>query len=152
MDAVKEWLKPEVIWFAVGVILMLLEFALPGLIVFFFGVGAIVVGIVCLATDVSLNTQLVIFLASSIASLLLLRKAVTAVFAGHIGGTQSGRENLDEFVGQKARVIRPIAPKVGGKVELFGTSWDAEADGAIPEGATVEVVAKNNITLKVRQI
>jgi len=152
MDALKEWLKPEVMWFAVGVVLLLLEFAMPGLIVFFFGVGAIIVGIVCLATDVSLNVQLVIFLASSVASLLLLRKAVTVVFAGHIAGRQSGRENLDEFVGQKARVIRKITPDGGGKVELHGVGWEAEADVEIPEDAVVEVLDKKNITLKVKRM
>ncbi len=152
MDALKEWLKPEVVWFAVGVLLLLLEFAIPGLIVFFFGVGAIIVGIVCLATEVSLNWQLVIFLASSIVSLLLLRRLVTTVFAGYVGSKQSGDENMDDFVGQKARVTRKIVPRVGGKVELFGTGWEAEADGEIPEGATVEIIAKNNLTLKVRQL
>ncbi|MHC4858277.1 MAG: hypothetical protein ACYTBY_11000 [Planctomycetota bacterium] len=41
MDWIKDFMKPEFIWAMVGLILLLLEFALPGLIIFFFGVGAI---------------------------------------------------------------------------------------------------------------
>jgi len=47
-DSIKEYLKPELIWFLAGLLLLLLEFAAPGLIVFFFGVGACIVAIVCL--------------------------------------------------------------------------------------------------------
>ena len=48
MDFIKDFLKPEVIWCLVGLVLLLLEFILPGLIIFFFGLGAWVVAAVCL--------------------------------------------------------------------------------------------------------
>ena len=48
LDAIKEFLTPEIIWFLVGLVLLILEFAMPGLIIGFFGVGAWVVAIVCL--------------------------------------------------------------------------------------------------------
>jgi len=152
MDALKEWLRPEVVWFILGLVFLIAEFMMPGLIIFFFGVGAVVVGVVCLVTDISLNWQLTIFLVSSVVSLVLLRKSLAGVFGGHIGGKQSGMSKMDDFVGSKAKVIETISLRSGGKVELHGTHWEAEADGEIAEGAMVEVVGKDNLTLKVKAI
>src|SRR4030042_4420659 len=138
-DSIKEYLKPELIWFLVGLLLLLLEFAMAGLIVFFFGVGACIVAIVCLVTKITLNTQLIIFIVSSILSLLLLRKWIKGVFLGHTTSKQNLPENLEDFVGQRAVVKQKIVPKSGGKVEFHGTHWEAQADQEIPEGTVVEI-------------
>jgi len=155
MDWIKEFLKPELIWFLVGLVLLIMEFMLPGLIIFFFGVGAWIVAIVCLlSTHVqgSINTQLIIFIVSSVMSLLILRKWVKGVFLGHSGAKQDLTEDLKEFVGERAVVVETITPKAGGKVEFHGTNWEAQADGDIAAGAVVEIIGKDNITLKVKAV
>jgi membrane protein implicated in regulation of membrane protease activity len=152
MDAIKDFLRPEIIWFLVGLVLLILEFILPGLIIAFFGVGAWIVALICLLTDISLNTQLIIFIISSVLSLLCLRKWLKGVFLGHTGSKQNLKENLEEFIGQKAVVKEKIMPKAGGKVEFHGTNWLAQADEEIAEGATVQIIGKDNITLKVKSI
>jgi inner membrane protein len=152
MDWLKEFLKPELIWFLIGLLLLLAEFAIPGLIVLFFGVGAWIVAVTCLVAAPSLNVQLGIFIGSSILSLVLLRRWLKGMFMGHVTGTQDLNEDLNEFVGERAMVMQAITGKQPGKVELHGTNWKAEADAEIPEGAVVEVVAKNNLTLKVKAI
>jgi len=152
MDWLKEFLKPELIWFLIGVVLLLAEFAIPGLIVLFFGVGAWIVAGVCLLTDVSLNVQLGIFIGSSVLSLVLLRSWLKGMFVGHVGAKQDLTEDLQEFVGERAVVRETITPKLAGKVELHGTNWTAEADEEISDGAVVEIVAKDNLTLKVKPI
>ncbi len=151
-DSIKEYLKPELIWFLVGLLLLLLEFAAPGLIVFFFGLGACVVAVVCLLTDITLNTQLVIFIVSSFLFLLILRKWLKGVFLGHTTSKQDLTEDLEDFLGQRAVVKEKIVPKAGGKVEFHGTNWVAQADQEIPEGTVVEVIGKENITLKVKAL
>ena len=151
-DAIKEFLTPEVIWFLVGLVLLLMEFALPGLIIGFFGVGAWIVAIVCLATEIGINAQLGLFIASSVLSLLLLRRWIKGVFLGHTGSKQDLTHDLDEFVGQRAVVKEKIVPRVGGKVEFHGCNWEAQADGEIAEGTVVEIVSKDNITLKVKTL
>jgi len=151
----KELLRPELIWFLVGLALLIMEFILPGLIIAFFGVGAWVVAIVCLLSDYvygSINAQLIIFIISSVLSLLILRKWVKGVFLGHSGGKQDLTEDLKEFIGERAVVVEDISPKAGGKVEFHGTNWDAQADNDIAVGATVEIIGKDNITLKVKEI
>jgi len=150
MDAIKEFLKPELIWFLIAIVLLVLEFLLPGLIVFFFGLGACIVALVCLFADVPLNGQLIIFIASSVSSLLLLRRWLKPIFIGHVTSRQDARINLEEFVGRRATVIEKITPKQGGKVEFHGTHWQARADEEIAAGAVVEITGKDNITLKVK--
>src|SRR4030042_3540713 len=143
MEQLKEFLKPELIWFLVGLVMLIMEFALPGLIIFFFGVGAWTVAIVCLLSTYvqgSINAQLLIFVVSSVLSLLILRKWVKGVFLGHSGGKQDLREDLKEFVGERAVVIEDITPKAGGKVEFHGTNWESRADSDSAAGAIVEMV------------
>jgi membrane protein implicated in regulation of membrane protease activity len=152
MDAIKEFLKPEIIWILIGLVLLIMEFMLPGLIIAFFGVGAIVVAIVCLITDISVEAQLIIFIVSSVLSLLCLRSWLKGIFIGHVKGRQDITEDIEEFVGERAVVVEKITPKARGKVELHGTNWTAEADVEIAEGAAVEVIAKNSLTLRVKTL
>ena len=150
MENLHEWAKPELIWFLAGLILLLLEITTPGLIIFFFGVGAWIVSVICLVTDISLNTQLIIFICSSLLLLGSLRKWVRTVFLGRTASEQITDEITEEFVGEKAIVTAQITPGLIGKVELHGSNWEAESDESIPEGTAVEIVGKNNITLRVK--
>ena len=150
LTTLKDFLRPEIIWILVCVALLILEFAMPGLIVFFFGVGAGIVALACLIFDISLNAQLLIFIISSVALLLALRRWLKGVFLGHTTSEQNLEQDFSEFVGERAVVKTAITPKGGGRVELHGTSWQAEAEMEIPEGTIVEIIAKENITLKVK--
>lgn len=152
MDTIKDFLRPEIIWFLIGLVLLIMEFVLPGLIIAFFGVGAWIVALVCFITDIGINTQLIIFIVASVLSLLCLRKWLKGVFLGHTVSKQNLNENLEEFIGQKAVVKEKITPKAGGKVEFHGTNWEAEADEEIAVETVVEIVGKENITLKVKTL
>ena len=155
MDAIKDFLKPELIWFLVGLVLLVFEFIMPGLIIGFFGVGAWIVAIICLLSAYvtgSINAQLIIFIIASVLSLLLLRKWLKGIFIGHVKSKQDMTEDLNEFVGERVVVKEKITPKAGGKVELHGTNWEAEADEEIVEGTVVEIIAKDNLTLKVKVV
>jgi len=153
MEALKDiLLKPELIWFLVGFVLLMFEFALPGLIIFFFGVGAWIVAAVCLVTEVTLNTQLLIFITSSILSLVFLRTWLKGIFLGHSKSKQDMTQDLHEFVGEHAVVMEKITAALPGKIELHGTHWAAQADHEINEGMTVEVISKENLTFKVKPV
>jgi membrane protein implicated in regulation of membrane protease activity len=152
METLKEFLKPELIWFIIGLVLLIAEFVMPGLIIFFFGIGACVVALVCLLTDISLNTQLLIFILSSILSLLCLRRWLKGIFMGYIVSKQDITENIEEFIGKRAVVKEKITPQVPGKVEFHGTNWTAEADEEIAAETPVKIVGKDNITLKVKPL
>ena len=152
METLKDFFKPELIWILVGIILFVMEFGIPGLIVFFFGFGACVVGITCFFTEISINTQLLMFIAVSVGSLLVLRKWLKSTFIGHVVDRQDRSENLDEYLGQRAVVKEGISKGSVGKVEFHGTNWEADSDEELVEGAVVEIIGKNNLTLKVKSL
>ena len=41
-----DWLTPELIWFLIGLVLIILEFGIPGVVTVFFGIGAWLVSFV----------------------------------------------------------------------------------------------------------
>jgi len=155
MDVIKDFFKPELIWFLVGLALLIFEFIMPGLIIGFFGAGAWIVAIICLFSVYvagSLNAQLIIFIIASVLSLLLLRKWLKGIFIGHVKSKQDTTKDLNEFIGERAVVKEKITPKASGKVEIHGTNWVAESDEEIAEGTVVEITAKDNLTLKVKAV
>ena len=135
-----------VIWFVVGFVLFLLEFAIPGLILFFFAVGAWIVAILSLFVDISINTQLIIFLASSLVTILLFRNWVKKM----IWSKKLPTQLEDEFIGKTGRAETSIAPGRNGKVNFKGTTWDARSDDMIAEGENVTIVGNDSILLIVQ--
>ena len=151
MEQWREWLKPEVIWFVLGIIMLLMEFAIPGLVIAFFGMGALVVAILCMIFELSLAAQIGLFILFSLVFIVVLRRWLKTRFFGSdaAGIDQSGV--LDEFTGKPAVVIAEIAPGRPGKVEFKGTGWKAEAEEALAVGDPVIIVSKDNISLNVKK-
>ena len=89
---------PAVIWFLVGLGLLLLELVLPGLVILFFGVGAWVTALVCAFTDISLNWQILIFLVASLAG---------SGFASEIPEKTFLQQNRQRNPGPAGRIYRP---------------------------------------------
>ena len=145
-------LKPEIVWLMIGVVLLILEFAVPGLVIFFFGLAALLVGALCYAFNLSLNAQLVLFLVSSVGMLISLRQSLSRVFLGHATDSEFTSEDALEVVGERVHVIQAIAPQAAGKVEFHGAQWRAACACAVPEGHTVEVVGRDNLTLLVQPV
>ena len=135
-----------VIWFILGFILFLLEFAVPCLILFFFAIGAWIVAILTFFFDVSLNLQLVIFLGSSIITILLFRKSLRNIMWSRKNAT----EIEDEFIGKTGKAETFIGPGQNGKVDFKGTSWDAKSDDIIEKGENVTVIGNESILLIVK--
>lgn len=139
--------QPAVIWFIIGFILFLLEFVVPGLILFFFAVGAWVAALICLFFDVPVNIQLIIFVLSSLMSIFLLRGWTQKILYGK---PKSKALLEDEFIGKIAVAKTPIAPGENGKVEFKGTSWTASSEDMITEGQQVVIIGNDSILLIVK--
>jgi membrane protein implicated in regulation of membrane protease activity len=137
---------PAVLWFILGFVFFILEFAMPGFIIFFFAIGAWIVALLSLAFDLSLNTQLIIFLASSIITVLLFRKWVKRL----LGAKKQSSELEDEFVGKTGVAQTYIGPGSDGKVDFKGTSWDARSEHIIEKGESVTIVGNDSILLIVK--
>ena len=143
----EDFLNSAVLWFGIGLLFFLLEFILPGFILFFFGIGAWIVAILSLFTDISINIQLAIFLASSLLSVLLFRKWLR----DRLGvDTRTPQILEDEYIGKIARAETHIAPGIRGKVEFKGASWDASSTDNIAPGENVIITETRSILLIVK--
>lgn len=149
--AVIDWTRPELIWFLIGLVLLLAEFSAPGLVIFFFGLGAWFVAVTCALIPLEVNGQLGLFLLVSVLLLVVLRKRLQQVFGGR-RDTVDPEEEESQFNGQHGRLTEAVRDGQRGRMEINGTSWQVESEVEIASGTLVEVVGKNSITLKVRSI
>ncbi|MEO6838701.1 MAG: NfeD family protein [Ginsengibacter sp.] len=141
------FLSAAVIWIIIGFVFFLLEFVLPGLILFFFAVGAWIVAILCLFIDLSINQQLIIFLISSVVSILLLRKWLSKI----LWKKKHSSELLeDEFLGKTAKAETDISPGKNGKVDFKGTTWQASSEDIVEKGENVIIIGNESILLLVK--
>ena len=138
------------IWIVVGLVLLAFEVFVPGgIIVFFFGAAALVVGIlVGLGIASPLWVQLALFSALSVVSLLTLRGAILR----RINAAGQDLE-VDTLIGKTVIATVEIAPGAEGKSELRGTSWSAEniGDEPIAEGSKATVERVDGLRLFVRR-
>jgi membrane protein implicated in regulation of membrane protease activity len=138
---------PAVIWFLIGLGLLLLELALPGLVILFFGTGAWVTALVCALADISLNVQILIFLVASLLGLVLLRKYLKNRFFNK--KELEVIDQLEEFIGHQARAVEEFKDGAG-KVEFKGTHWTAKSEEPVSRGMWVTIIRKESLTLFVK--
>lgn len=145
----EKFLNISLLWFVFGFAFFLLEFLVPGFILFFFGVAAWVVAILTLFFEISIDLQLIIFLGTALLTVVLFRKWAK----DKIGMYREGPRVLeDEFIGKIAIVETTITPERNGKVDFKGTSWDAASTELIQPGQNVQIIDTKSIVLIVKQI
>lgn len=139
--------NPAVIWFLVGLGLLLLELVLPGLVILFFGTGAWITALVCAITDINLNFQILIFLVASLLGLGLLRNYLKKRFFGR--KEKETEDQLEEFIGRKAMATEDFMDGTG-KVDFKGTRWSARSDAPVSRNQWVTIESKESLTLIVK--
>lgn len=136
------------LWILLGFALLLLELATPGgFYVFFFGAGAIVVGLLAAAgVGGPPWVQWLLFGIISTGALLMFRKPLQ----NKIGATAD--RDVDTMVGETAVALTAIGAEGNGKVELRGSAWSARnvGDGAVVAGQRCRVERLEGLTLYVR--
>jgi len=130
-----------------GLLLMLLEFALPGGVAFFLGFSGIIVGILrffdlLTSTGMSIAAWLVLSVGLTIAIRPFLKKYFKP---------ESSFKYADEdyeAMDQLAEVIEDVTDyDNSGKIRFDGTSWRAKSlDGTIKKGEKVRIRFRENIT------
>jgi membrane protein implicated in regulation of membrane protease activity len=146
-------INPPLIWFLVGVVLLLIEFALPGAIIVFFGLGAWVAALTTwVGLTNSLGWQILVFAVSSAVLLLTLRRRLRGQFLGHSSGQQDLLHDLDEFVGRVVTVTEPIAPDSDGAIEYKGASWEARSMQRFQPGERVRITHVDGIRVTVEPL
>jgi len=138
---------PAVIWFLIGLGLLILELVLPGLVILFFGAGAWVTALVCAISDVNLNMQILIFLVASLLGLVLLRKYLKNRFFSK--KDKEMQDQLEEFIGHKAKAIDAFKEGTG-LVEFKGTRWNANSSEPVSKGQWVTILSQEGLTFNVK--
>jgi inner membrane protein len=139
--------NPAVIWFFLGFVFFILEFLVPGFILFFFAIAAWIVALIVMIFDISLNVQLIVFVISAVATILLFRKWLQKIMLSKKHTTQLEHE----FIGKIGIAETAIGPDREGKVDFKGTSWNARSEDDIQKGDHVIITGNDSIVLIVKQ-
>ena len=115
-------------WFALGLVLIALELATAGgFYIIFFGIAAVVIGVLQLAGLAGPTwIQLLLFSALSIVSLLFFRSPMLR----WMNLDPKGGGDVDALVGETAVAKQDIPAGEIGRVELRGSSWSARNRGS----------------------
>lgn len=147
-------IDPALYWLVIGVMLFFLEMAVPGFILFFFGMGALVTAVAAWLTPISIAWQLALFISTSLIFVLGLRKLIQNTFFSP-AATKDGEADVDVMravPGDKGVVSMTIVPPAEGRIKYSGTSWRASADEKIDAGEIVAVVRQKGLVIHVEKI
>lgn len=148
-----ENLPLKYLWILLGLAIMSMELFLPGFILVFFGLGAVLTGLLLIFVPMGINTQLVLFTALSVVLLFSFRRMAQGYFVGRTANPNPTGGALEVFSGETAVVTEDIVPNSPkGKVEFHGSFWNADAEVEIRKGLKVTVLERRNLTLKVKPL
>lgn len=142
------------IWFIGGVVLMLLEFVLPGGIVFFLGLGATLVALFLhLGLIDGWMQAFTTWFIGSLALLFGLRGVVQKIIPAEVekGGTD---EDLDAY-NKLARVCVCIPAQGEGRIDFRGSTWAARnyhGDRDLEPGTEVRIIFRDNLAWVVEAV
>ena len=146
-------IDPALYWLVIGVMLFFLEMAVPGFILFFFGMGALVTALAAWLTPISIASQLALFIGASLVFVLGLRKFIqNKFFSSTVKEGDADVDVMHAVPGDKGVVSMSIVPPAEGRIKYSGTSWRASADEPINEGEIVAVVYQKDLVIHVERI
>ncbi len=139
------------LWMLAGLLLLAGELLTPGgFYLIFFGAGALALGFLKLiGLEFGLAIEGLIFVVISVAALALFRKPLLQRFQ-----RPSSASNVDNLTNEVATALEEIPSGGRGKVELRGTSWNAQnlGDSPIAKATRCQVVRVDGLTLLVRPL
>ncbi|WP_394130224.1 NfeD family protein [Shewanella maritima] len=145
--------NPTVVWFTIGVLLMLSEIILPGGIVILLGAACVIVAAALgLGIVEGLAQSMTLWFIVSIVLLLSFRHVTQRLIGGdsHVDNTD---EELDLY-NQVAIVKDQIGPgNKTGRISCLGSDWVALGDGSvIDKGIQVRIICRDNIGFVVEPV
>jgi len=122
-------------WFVLGLILLGLEILAPGTIFLWFGLSALVVGVVALVFDLPWQVYVALFLALSLTSLLVGRRLMLKMASekGDPGLNQRG----SRYIGREFTLTVPLSEGAG-NLSIDDTIWRITGPD-LPAGTKVRV-------------
>jgi inner membrane protein len=146
------FVHPALYWLIIGVLLFFLEMALPGFILFFFALGALLTALIAWLTPIPIAWQLAIFMFGSLASLLALRNVIQRRFFTPPPGESEPGDVATAQPGDRGVVTVTIAPPAEGRIKYAGTFWRAIATERIDEGEIISIVRQKGLVIEVEKV
>lgn len=144
-----ELFTDSALWLILGFLLIISELFVTGLVAVFFGIGAVVVGLLALwGVTTSLTTQLWLFSIISLVTLFAARRRFKRWLRGSVGDAAGSDQGITEELGSRVTVLADFA-NGSGPVQLRGTKWDAESADPLKAGDAAWVTGNRGIVLKV---
>lgn len=150
-------MDPALWWIAIGVALIVAELALSSFVVIFFGVAAVLTGLlIFLGLPTGSGIPYAVFASITVALLLTLRRHCRGWFSGRSIAAGAGNRD-DDFIGREAQVSSGFADgdslggQFRGKVEFRGTQWRAVSSEAFAAGERVLIHSREGATLSVER-
>lgn len=140
------------IWWIIGIILILAEFLLPGLVIVFLGLGAFVVAALLHFGIISgIFQELITWFVSSLFFLFTLRFVVMMYYP-----SDTKKEDIDEdntVIGQVVTLLEDITVNKKGRIKHSDSTWPAASENGqeIKAGEKVEIVGRDNLTWIVKK-
>lgn len=135
-------MKMQMFWFIFGIISILLEFVLPGGIIVFLGMAALVVAaLIYFGIITSTIEAILTFFILSILFMVVLRSIFIKYFEG-----DSYQENTDEdqdALGLEVEVIEVIQPGIEGRISFRGTTWVASSQESFQVGDKAVITGRS---------
>lgn len=145
-------LDPALYWLIIGMVLFFLELALPGFVLFFFALGALVTALVAWIYPIGIAWQLGLFIIASLITLFALRNVIQDKLLSSDPDDEDGGDVVHATAGDKGVVIESIVPPAEGRIKYAGTYWRATADEAIEEGEIIAVVEQRDLIIHVEKV
>ncbi|HSG53049.1 MAG TPA: NfeD family protein [Rheinheimera sp.] len=137
------------IWIIAGIVLILSELLATSIIAVFFGIAAIVVGLLLNAGVItSYSYQFLLFGVLSLGLLLAVRGHFKRWFVGYTADSTEQPSRFSEDIGSRVTVHTDFNQGAG-RVVLNGVQWDAESADELKAGDVAWVVANQGIKLQV---
>ncbi|TIH19098.1 hypothetical protein D0S45_02660 [Marinifilum sp. JC120] len=122
-----EGLPLWLIWLGAGLVLALLELAVPGMILIFFSLGCLLSAATAYFLRDALVLQIIVFCLVSAGSLLVLRKTLMGWFQGQVTDiVDDGYDSSPE--GALAEVCKDFTSDGYGQIRYRGSFWKAVSE------------------------
>lgn len=135
-------------WFVLGLILLGLEILAPGTIFLWFGLSALVVGVVALTLGLSWQVHVALFLVLSLVSLLVGRRMMTRLASER--GDPGLNKRGSRYIGREFTLATPLNEGAG-NLSIDDTIWRITGPD-LPAGTKVRVESIDGARLVVSPV
>ncbi len=133
-----------IVWFALGVVLIIAEMTTFTFYLLWLGVGAFAAAVISLIFPHLILLQILVGCVVAVGLTFFTRP-----FTKRIQGAKGYKDAIDELIGKQGEVIEQINGGSVGIVKVGSETWSATSDESLQKGDKVIVVSRSSTLLHV---